>query len=38
MFLTIENGMKTYGVGDAQVHALNGVNFSMEQGRICVIL
>ena len=38
MFLTMENGVKTYGVGETQVRALDGVNFSMEQGKICVIL
>ena len=38
MFLTVENGVKTYGTGDAEVHALDGVDFALDQGKICVIL
>ena len=38
MFLTVKNARKAYGKGDAQVHALDGVDFSLEKGKICVIL
>ena len=38
MFLTVEEGRKTYGRGNAQVHALDGVDFSLKQGEVCVIL
>ena len=38
MFLSVENGVKTYGSGNAEVHALDGASFSLEQGQICVIL
>ena len=37
MFLETENGMKVYGSGKAEVRALDGVNFSLKKGRICVI-
>ena len=38
MFLEVENGVKVYGSGEAEVRALDGVNFSLEKGKICVIL
>lgn len=38
MFLTIKNGVKTYGKGEAIVHALDGVNFSLVESEVCVIL
>ncbi len=38
MLLTISNAVKVYGSGDTQVHALDGVNFSLDKGKICVIL
>ena len=38
MFLTVENGVKVYGSDQAEVRALDGVNFSLEKGKICVIL
>ena len=38
MFLTVENGVKVYGSGNAEVRALDGVSFSLNQGEICVIL
>ncbi len=38
MLLTVENAIKVYGSGDSQVRALDGVNFSLEEGKICVIL
>ena len=38
MLLSIKNAVKTYGKGDAQVHALDGVDFTLEKGQICVIL
>ena len=38
MFVIVENARKTYGKGDAQVHALDGVDFSLNKGEVCVIL
>lgn len=38
MLLTVENAVKVYGSGDSQVRALDGVNFALEEGKICVIL
>ncbi len=38
MLLTVENAIKVYGSGDSQVRALDGVNFVLEEGKICVIL
>jgi putative ABC transport system ATP-binding protein len=38
MFIKLENAVKKYGIGDALVYALDGAEFSMNQGEICVIL
>ena len=38
MFLTVKNAVKTYGSGDACVHALDGASLELEKGKICVIL
>ncbi len=38
MFIKLENAVKKYGIGDAEVFALDGASFSMEAGEICVIL
>lgn len=37
-FIEIQNAHKNYGTGDAVVHALDGVDFALDQGKICVIL
>lgn len=37
-FIEIRGAKKQYGVGEAAIYALNGVDFSLEKGRICVIL
>ena len=34
--LKIENLTKVYGKGENEVHALNGVSFSVEKGDICL--
>ncbi len=36
--ITVRNAVKTYGEGEAQVHALDGVDFDLPDGKICVIL
>ncbi len=38
MFIEIKDAKKQYGTGEAAVYALDGVDFSLEKGRICVIL
>ncbi len=38
MFIEIEGAKKQYGTGEASVYALDGVDFSLEKGKICVIL
>ena len=38
MFIEVKNAVKHYGSGDAMVYALNGAEFSLEEGKICVIL
>lgn len=37
-FIEIRGAKKQYGEGEAAIYALNGVDFSLEKGRICVIL
>ena len=37
MFIEIKGAKKQYGTGEAAVYALDGVDFSLEKGRICVI-
>ena len=38
MFIEIKGAKKQYGTGEAAVFALDGVDFSLEKGKICVIL
>lgn len=38
VFIEIRGAKKQYGEGEAAIYALNGVDFSLEKGRICVIL
>lgn len=38
MFINLKNARKTYGSGDAEVHALDGAEMTLGQGKICVIL
>lgn len=38
MFLSVKNAVKKYGTGDAEVHALDGADFQLEKGKICVVL
>ena len=38
MFIEVKNAKKQYGAGEAAVYALDGVDLSLEQGKICVIL
>jgi putative ABC transport system ATP-binding protein len=37
-FIEIQGAKKQYGEGEAAIFALNGVDFSLEKGKICVIL
>ena len=36
--IEVKDARKSYGSGDAAVHALDGMNFTLPEGRICVIL
>ncbi|MBR1533275.1 MAG: ABC transporter ATP-binding protein [Ruminococcus sp.] len=38
MFIEVKGAKKQYGTGEAAVFALDGVDFSLEEGKICVIL
>ena len=38
MFIEIKGAKKQYGTGEAVIYALDGVDFSLEKGKICVIL
>ena len=38
MFIEVKNAKKQYGTGEAAVYALDGVDFSLDEGKICVIL
>ena len=37
-FIEINGAKKQYGEGEAAIYALNGVDFSLEKGKVCVIL
>jgi len=37
-FIEINGAKKQYGEGEAAIYALNGVDFTLEKGKICVIL
>ena len=38
MFIEVKDAKKQYGEGEAAVYALDGVDLSLEKGKICVIL
>ena len=38
MFINVVHAKKQYGTGEAAVYALDNVNFSLDKGKICVIL
>ena len=38
MFIEVNGAKKQYGAGEAAVFALDGVDLSLEKGKICVIL
>ena len=38
MFIEVTGAKKQYGAGEAAVHALDGVDFQLDRGRVCVIL
>ena len=38
MFIEVQDAVKKYGSGDAEVYALDHASFYLEQGKICVIL
>ena len=37
-YIKLVNGKKIYGEGDNAVYAMNGMNFEMEKGELCVII
>lgn len=37
-FIEIKRAKKQYGEGEAAIYALNGVDFTLEKGKVCVIL
>lgn len=37
-FIEIKGAKKQYGEGEAAIYALNGVDFTLEKGKVCVIL
>lgn len=37
-YIEFENVTKTYGEGDAQIRALDGVSFTVDRGEFCVLL
>ena len=37
-YIEFDNVVKSYGSGDAQIHALDGASFSVERGELAVIL
>lgn len=38
MFIELKNAVKKYGEGESEVCALNGADFTLNEGEICVIL
>ncbi len=38
MYIEMTDGVKSYGAGDTKVYALDHVNFSLEKGKLCVVL
>ena len=38
MFIQMNNARKSYGKGESTVHALDGIELALEQGKIYVIL
>lgn len=37
-YISFENVIKTYGSGGAQINALDGINFDINEGEFCVLL
>ena len=38
MFIEVKGARKQYGAGEAAVYALDGIDFTLDEGKICVIL
>ncbi len=38
MFIEVKGARKQYGTGEAAVYALDGIDFTLDEGKICVIL
>ena len=38
MFIEVKDARKQYGSGEATVYALDGIDFTLDEGKICVIL
>ena len=38
MFIEVKDARKQYGSGEAAVYALDGIDFTLDEGKICVIL
>lgn len=38
MFIELKNAVKKYGEGESEVRALNGADFDLNKGEVCVIL
>ena len=38
MFIEVKDARKQYGSGEAVVYALDGIDFTLDEGKICVIL
>ncbi len=38
MYIEMKEGVKSYGSGETKVFALDHVNFSLEKGKLCVVL
>ena len=37
-YISFKNVIKSYGTGDAQINALDGVDFEIEKGEFCILL
>ena len=37
-YIKFQNVIKSYGSGNAQINALSGVSFDIEQGEFCILL
>ena len=38
MFIEVKDARKQYGAGEAAVYALDGIDFTLDEGKICVLL